>query len=371
MKNREIRINSFDELQSLFKSTGMSMIHCAVQRSIPFKYKHHYIILAQTWCAISNNCEIIHYSPHKLNCSKVMVKKELYSKEQLENDVRNGLYMYQNDDYPKNDEDHWKAFDRFFKRGGETEYSISLNNCEHLVNYILTGHSVSNQLGVLTCPQLWLSMVFGLINDYIYETFCMCSLVGSLLSIFHHDLKRKIKETLEKERKRKIESFFIFIRRRVMASDQLSSFENYLVRAIESCFGFLEINLLGSTEVKALQYKERSEMCRFSAISTFVLVSVGKVFFAIKKINSLISKKKAKKINPLDYKLEVKRVVSSCISSVLGNLITVDVCFHVVDHTQHQVLPLLIGFFGNLFSESVGFAFFILHNMLVRYLRRL
>lgn len=383
MENTVIRINSFDELQPFFGRTGMSMIHCAVQRSFPFNYKHHYIILAHTWFEIFNICEIIHVSPGGGNGSKGMVKKESYSKEQLENDIRNGLYVYHNSNYPQNDDDYLKAYGRFLKRQGKTDYSVSLKNCEHLVNYILTGRSVSYQLRALACPQRWLSMVIDLFTFYREETLCLCLLIGSSLVGSFYVTELKTKETIEKESKRKISggvvSFFRFIRRIFKASDQLSRFEKSLVESVESCFksccDFLKINpnlVLDSTVIKTIRRKVKSKMCRLSAIITCVLVIIGKGFFAYRTINLFRNEMDAGIINQQDCELEINKVVSSCISSVFGTFVILDFFFRVVDHTRQKVLLSLIGgIIGYLSSESVGFAFFRLYDMVVRYLRQL
>lgn len=378
MENTVIRINSFDELQPFFGRTEVSIIHCAVQRSFPFSYKHHYIMLAHTWFDIF----IIHVSPGGSSGSKGMVKIESYSKEQLENDIRNGLYVYHNSNYPQNDDDYLKAYVRFHKRQGKTDYSISLKNCEHLVNYILTGRSVSYQLRALTFPQRWLSMVIDLFTVYRKETLCLCFLIGSSLVGCFYVTEWKTRETIEKESKRKISggvvSFFRFIRRIFKASDQLSRFEKYLVESVESCFksccDFLKINpnmVLDSTVIKTIRRNVKSEMCRLSAIITCVLVIIGKGLFAYRTINLLRNEMDAGIINQQDCELEINKVVSSCISSVFGTFVIFDLFSRVVDHTRQKVLLSLIGgIIGYLSSESVGFAFFRLYDMVVRYLRQ-
>lgn len=144
MVHKEIRIKSFEELHPFFQLTGMPMIHCAVQRGFPI-YRHDYIVLGHTWHEDFKTCYIIRaYSVDERG--KGTVKQELYSKEQFEDDIKEGLYMYHDDEYPKNDDDYFKAHDRFLEGWGEIDNSILLKNSGHLVHYILTGLSGSHQL---------------------------------------------------------------------------------------------------------------------------------------------------------------------------------------------------------------------------------
>jgi hypothetical protein len=61
-------------------------------------------------------------------------------------DFDSGLFLIHSKSfYPKNSVDFDEAYKRIGKRLGEAEYHLNWNNCEHLVNYILTGKSASEQ----------------------------------------------------------------------------------------------------------------------------------------------------------------------------------------------------------------------------------
>lgn len=158
-----IRIKSFEDLRSFFQPTVRSMIHCAVQRNFLSNYMHYYIVLGHTWHKSCKNCYIIHVS-FRGKSSMEWVKQELYSKEQNKNDIKKGLYMYQNDEYPKNDEDFSKAHDRFRERWGETDNSNSRKKCKHHLAYILTGCSG------LSCQRRSLSNFKDLFTERWYKT---------------------------------------------------------------------------------------------------------------------------------------------------------------------------------------------------------
>lgn len=55
--------------------------------------------------------------------------------------------MYKNDGYQRNRYDYSTVYGRFQRlQSARRDYSVSPNNCEHILDYILTGHAVSYQL---------------------------------------------------------------------------------------------------------------------------------------------------------------------------------------------------------------------------------
>lgn len=162
MSSTEIKIQSYDDLKQYFHPERRSMIHCAVQRENGFlpHYRHHYIVLGHTWSP-EDGCQIIHYTSHATHNWKGIVSLEKYSNEKIEDDIKAGLYVYENCKYPQSETEYSVAFTRFEKRNNEKNYSIKFNNCEHLVYYILTGTPVSLQVKNAT-P--FFSCLFGIID---------------------------------------------------------------------------------------------------------------------------------------------------------------------------------------------------------------
>ena len=147
MSSRETRIKTFKDLKEYFQEGSKCMIHCAiVGRSSLVSYRHHYIVLGHTWCSVCESIEIIHFSASANESSNGKVLKETYSKKNLEEDIQNGLYIIENDAYPKNEEQYGQALARFQERENKENYCVMKNNCEHLVNYILTGEHTSDQI---------------------------------------------------------------------------------------------------------------------------------------------------------------------------------------------------------------------------------
>ena len=56
------------------------------------------------------------------------------------------MYIIENDAYPKNEEQYGQALARFQERENNENYRVIKNNCEHLVNNILTGEHTSDQI---------------------------------------------------------------------------------------------------------------------------------------------------------------------------------------------------------------------------------
>ena len=128
-----------------------SMIHCAVLLpNTPYSPKHHYILLGHTWDSDSHYFLIQHYS---VETHVGMVVLEKYSRRQVDDDITNGLYIFENDRYPQNEKQFDRAYDRFERRKGERLFHILRNNCEHLVTYILTGRGFSEQIKALSFPE--------------------------------------------------------------------------------------------------------------------------------------------------------------------------------------------------------------------------
>ena len=147
MKTKETKIESFDKLKALFREDEWSMIHCAVcVPSIWHKYKHHYIVLGHKWNSEYEVTCILHKTADNAAKCNGKVSYQRYSKEDFEWDIENGLYVLEDDRYPKTEEDFNLAYNRFQEKEHEENYSIETNNCEHLTNYVLTGKAFSSQI---------------------------------------------------------------------------------------------------------------------------------------------------------------------------------------------------------------------------------
>lgn len=66
-------------------------------------------------------------------------------------DFNKGLYLIEKRNYPNTENEVVDAFKRLDEMIDERRYEISSNNCEHSINYILTGESTSSQSDQARC----------------------------------------------------------------------------------------------------------------------------------------------------------------------------------------------------------------------------
>lgn len=345
-ENTGIRIKSFEDLRSFFQPTVRSMIHCAVQRSFPSNYMHHYIVLGHTW---HKSCKkIIHVSSGD-ECSKGRVKQDLYSEEQFKNDIRDGLYVYRSDEYPRNDEDYFKAYDRFKKREGETDYSLSLKNCEHLVYYILTGCGVSHQLRRLSCLRRCFLDFIDLFTIIYNKHKTLCKVVFSFLSM-RGETENDIKFIYD----------FVFDGKVNFVNIYLQEFAVWVEEFPVSTYmiSFLEISRFDLKMVfkKCLWQKFGSQISKYIATRPCFKRGIVEIRIAYDTIMFLKRERENGTINPEDGQREVVKAVCSCICGVIGNYVTADCVFvRCANHFQHSKFYFLAGIFvESVLSQFIG-----------------
>ena len=138
------------------------MTHFAVWRDHMFvKYFHHFIVISATQTPSTLSGTETHFTVVQYTSSLPILTESDYGigkfirqdyivSEDVHCDIldyEQGLYKIEKPEYPKSTE-HEKiseAYGRILQRLEEREYSLSVNNCEHVVNFILTGNSDSKQ----------------------------------------------------------------------------------------------------------------------------------------------------------------------------------------------------------------------------------
>lgn len=131
-----------------FQANVKKFTHVAVFRNKMGGYWHHYLVLDLSKGGVS----IIHYTggkdARKAFCL-VQVRIEDLQYRQKDTDLfdfDSGLYFIKRPNYPSTEHDEEIAYKRALSRRDEKNYSLSNNNCEHLVTWILTGQSICEQL---------------------------------------------------------------------------------------------------------------------------------------------------------------------------------------------------------------------------------
>lgn len=129
--------------------------HLKVKRA-SMDYEHHYLVT--NICTTMSGTvvvTIVQYTSSELilTGNDTGVGKVVIETYEIGENIRNDLFdfdsglflIHSKSFYPKNSVDFDEAYKRIGKRLGEAEYHLNWNNCEHLVNYILTGKSASEQ----------------------------------------------------------------------------------------------------------------------------------------------------------------------------------------------------------------------------------
>lgn len=350
-------INSVDDFKRIIRNTPGSMIHCAVKRKC---YKHHYIALGNTFCDSCNTCDIIHFAKDSW-WWKGRVKQVKHYDIQI--DITRGLYVYQNDGYPSNDGDFLSANDRFKKlQNARRGYSVSLNNCEHIVNYILTGHAVSYQLKRASIFKRILSQLIDLFTEGLGQNLSAAVFNGLATSLFMlgftYYYYLQIKALLDKENmsrgmfgkiKKSIFSWIgRFFKNRVKKiSPEEQRFLNTLV--------FLLIldpdAVIGSTNAKALLQKAAPRLPYFTTVATGISTFIVEGFFALSTVRSLKTDLDDNTINSEDFKREIRNAILFVFRVIVTSMIIAYLFFNPKKQFFHPISAFGYGFFGNLASR--------------------
>ncbi|OPL33576.1 hypothetical protein AM593_10183, partial [Mytilus galloprovincialis] len=162
-----------------FRKRVKLLSHIKLKR--PGGYFHHLVVLAispvsdgvdaVTIGHYTTSAEIETESSHGIG---KFIQQTIFIGENDTNDIfdfNQGVYLVEKENYPKTKDEIEEAFNRLSERIGERMYEISSNNCEHAINYILTGKSVSHQADTKTCSRI---CFIDLINILIID----CKEVG-------------------------------------------------------------------------------------------------------------------------------------------------------------------------------------------------
>jgi hypothetical protein len=144
----EIKLRNYDE----FRRKAKALSHIRVTGV--GDYSHHFVIIsitstteeldAVTVGQYTSSGEI--FTENSKGIGK-FVRQTILLGQNTPNifDFERGLYLIKKRNYPNTEDESTKAYDRLDEMIDERRYEISSNNCEHSINYILTGKSTSSQ----------------------------------------------------------------------------------------------------------------------------------------------------------------------------------------------------------------------------------
>lgn len=352
-------INSVNSFQQILLNAPGSMIHCAVQRKC---YKHHYIALGNTFCNNCNTCDIIHFAKDSW-WWKGRVKRENHY--DIQTDITRGLYVYQNDGYPKNNDDYLIAYGRFERlQNAKRNYSVSRNNCEHAVNYILTGHAVSYQLRNASIFKRFFSDLIDLFTEGLCKNLSAAVVNGLAPSFFmtafliYYQLKIEI--LLDKESRdllvvEKIKRSVVFWFERIFknSGNKISPNEQRFLDTLNQQFLLIldKKKVTNSANAKALHEKAADWLPSFTIATTGILTFIVEGLFSISNVRSLRRDLLDNFINIEDFQREILNAILFVFRVILTSFIISRLFSKDNKHFFHPISAFLCGFLGNFASR--------------------
>ncbi|XP_052087201.1 uncharacterized protein LOC127724307 [Mytilus californianus] len=183
------KITSFQELID----NARNLSHVRVKRESPFvgEYFHHYIIIAISKVEPRVYSIIVgHYTTtlaiftERSHGVGKFVKETFFIRLDGQNEDPHDLFRFdlgvelvEDTNYPKTADDIEHVINRLDERIGERMYEISSNNCEHAINYILTGVSLSEQADTIKCSKAFFI-------DFLNVLLIDCKEVGFRTALF-------------------------------------------------------------------------------------------------------------------------------------------------------------------------------------------
>ncbi|XP_063408344.1 uncharacterized protein LOC134691715 [Mytilus trossulus] len=168
LSNRADEYLNFDT----FCEKANYLTHFRVNRTF---YCHHFIVLGLKHIdEVSKFLTVAHYtaslpiSSYNDNATGKFVRETFRITNDETNtllDFKKGVVLVTHKNYPRSPEAIGKASTRLLCRLDEEAYHISCNNCEHIVNYILTGSDFSSQVQNNRMIASLLSVVTAEIKD--------------------------------------------------------------------------------------------------------------------------------------------------------------------------------------------------------------
>lgn len=350
-------IDSLDDFKQILRNTTGSMIHCAVQRKC---YKHHYIALCNTFCDKCNTCDIIHFA--KDVCWREgRVKRVKHYEIQI--DINKGLCVYQNDSYPRNNDDYSIAYERFQRlQSARRGYSLSLHNCEHIVNYILTGHAVAYQLRRASIFKHFLSKFIDYFTERLGQNLSAAVFNGLATALFMlgftYYYYLQIKALLVKESKSSgmfgkfKKSVFSWIGRIFKnRENKISPEEQRFLKSMVFLLVLDPDKVFGSTNAMALLQRAAPRLPYFTTVATGISTFIVEGFFALSTVRSLQRDLDNNTINSEDFRREIINEIFFVFRVIFTSLIIAFLFFNSKKQFFRPISAFFYGFVGNFASR--------------------
>lgn len=352
-------INSVDDFKEILRNTPRSMIHCAVQRKC---YKHHYIALGDTFCEKCITCDIIHFAKDDWWWEG---RVKLVKHYNIQIDITKGLSVYKNDGYPRNNDDYSIAYGRFQRlQSARRSYLVSLNNCEHIVNYILTGHAVLYQHRNASVFKRLFSDLIDLFTEGLCRNLSAAVVNGLATSLFMigflyyyylqmkalSDNESKCRGWVEKLQKRVFSCIGRTFKNKVK---KLSPDEQRFLNTLMCLLTLDPEKVIDSTSAKALLQKAVPRLPNFTTVATGILTFIVEGFFSISNARSLRRDLQDNFINDDDFRRQILNAILFVQRVILTSLIMRLLFSSDKKPFFHPISAFLYGFCGSFASRLI------------------
>ncbi|XP_062601795.1 uncharacterized protein LOC134263458 [Saccostrea cucullata] len=299
-------------VQSLeeFYKIAEDVAHFAVKRSLG--YFHHYIVAG--WHDVKNNIFEYYLCFKNFFTGPGQVAKNNISEKEIEEAIaEENLYVIEAPNYPKNEDEKKQAMERCWARLGEKAYTLASNNCEHLVNYIMTGSPQSEQI---MNAGFW-TMVLVDSFDYVicYGKRNLVKLGSCLLAV--KPAPAFVKIVVNEVVNVAIE----------LSSSPVSNGANLagrcatnLCKAACKTLQKTKSQLLASKECANVAKAASKEALRKTAGTTFIITGLIEGVIAAYEIRKLRKRKKNGFLSKRDFHREVTKSVSGAVSATAGTV---------------------------------------------------
>lgn len=279
-------------------------------------------------------------------------------------DITKGLSVYQNDGYPRNNDDYSIAYGRFQRlQSARHGYSVSLNNCEHIVNYILTG-DVSYQLRNASFFKRFLSGCIDLFTEGLGQKIVIAIVNGLATSLFMiwflHFNYVQIKQLFDKDNKRRwifgkfINGVVSWIRSIFKnGANDVSQDEQRFIDTLVYLLILDPDEVTDSTNAKAHLQKAARWFRYFATGATCILTFIVEGFFFFTNSRSLKRDLDDNTINSEDFKRQIKQAILFVFRVIFTSLIIAFLFFKNKKQFFNPVKAFLYGFIGNIASRII------------------
>lgn len=245
----------------------------------------------------------------------------------------------ESENYPTTNEQYQQAFLRVRRRLENNEnYSISANNCEHLVYHILTGHPFSSQVneGSVVTRYFMDLIDDDDIKEMIKDIFIAggSRIVSSMVYFLY--IYGKITQSLEKESKRgimnKLKDILVMYYKKIILGTSEKEVFSPVEKTLMSCLPIDPFTVSKSQEAITKIRKAALHYRSTIMFVTVALTSTAVIIHTIIKIKSLNKQRRNGIINPRDCNIVIEKKEKSIISSITIFLLIM--CYFRRDYTN-------------------------------------